>query len=354
LNFTKQILNWFHLSARQLPWRSTRNPYFIWISEVILQQTRVAQGMNYYLRFIDAFPDVRSLAQADINDVLKVWQGLGYYSRARNLHTAANQIVQMYGGGFPDTYLKLIEVKGIGPYTAAAIASIAFKEQVAAIDGNVIRVSSRYFGLYTDGMNTKGRQEILNKLNTVIDSREPGNFNQAMMELGALVCKPLNPECTVCPLRDGCFAFKNERTTELPIPKRKAEVKSRFITYYVPVDLEAGNTVIQRRMNVKDIWYGLYEFVSEEADATNPDAMLLKQLATEGDVLGKYQFEHKLTHRNLYVSFIYFRSDLSRCVLHSAEKVKIQSVPLYAISRLTDRFIMASGFPGFIPPVQIK
>ncbi len=319
-----------------------------------MQQTRVAQGMNYYLRFIDAFPDVRSLAEADINDVLKVWQGLGYYSRARNLHAAASQILNLYGGEFPDTYQKLIAIKGIGPYTAAAISSIAFKEPVAAIDGNVIRVSARFFGIYTDGLNTKGRKEILNRLNSVIDTSEPGNFNQALMELGALVCKPINPECTHCPLSEWCFALRNGKTSELPVPKRKPDVKDRFITYYVPVDLKTGETIIYKRMNIKDIWFGLYEFVAEEADATNTDAMLLKQLATDGDVLGKYQFEHKLTHRNLHVTFIYFRTDLSRCRLNDAKKVRFENVGNYAISRLTDRFIKASGFPGSIPPVQIK
>ncbi|HPR61276.1 MAG TPA: A/G-specific adenine glycosylase, partial [Prolixibacteraceae bacterium] len=207
--FSNKILKWYNINKRELPWRKTKNPYFIWISEVILQQTRVEQGKQYYLKFIDSFPDITSLAAASEDEILKTWQGLGYYSRARNLHKGAKQIVQNYNGIFPNKYHELLKISGIGPYTAAAIASIAFNIAKAAIDGNVYRVLSRVFEINAPIDSSTGKKTFDTLANKLIDNKQPGNYNQALMELGALICKPRNPICENCPLQNNCLAHKN-------------------------------------------------------------------------------------------------------------------------------------------------
>ena len=224
MNFSKNVINWYSDNKRDLPWRHTVNPYFIWLSEIILQQTQVKQGLPYYKSFVKTFPTVYDLAKSDEQTVLKLWQGLGYYSRARNLHFTAKYIVNELGGNFPNSYSEIIKLKGIGDYTASAIASIAFGETTAVVDGNVYRVLSRFFGIETPINSTKGIKEFKALATELIDKREPATFNQAIMEFGAQQCKPKKPYCIICPLQSGCVAFQTNKISELPVKLKKLKV----------------------------------------------------------------------------------------------------------------------------------
>jgi len=215
MSFSKRLINWYHIHKRDLPWRNTTDPFHIWLSEVILQQTRVQQGLPYYNRFIKAFPGVEDLASAPQEKVLKLWQGLGYYSRARNLHTAAQQVAA--AGAFPDNYKDLLKLKGVGEYTAAAIASFAYHEPVAVVDGNVYRVLARIYGISLPINETAGIKEFKKLANQLLDTQYPAAHNQAIMELGALQCVPKNPDCAVCPFQSDCVAFNDSRIAELPV-----------------------------------------------------------------------------------------------------------------------------------------
>src|SRR6056297_2378040 len=231
LKISKTLLTWYEQNKRPLPWRETNNPYSIWISEIILQQTRVNQGINYYYRFIKHFPDIYALANAPVEEVLKIWQGLGYYSRARNMHCAAHQIINNFEGKFPARFQDLLKLKGVGEYTAAAIASIAFHIPEPALDGNVYRVLSRLFGIAESPQKAKGKKIFKQKAFALIQNQPPGIFNQALMEFGALQCMPKNPDCHQCVLQNYCFAFQNKLVTELPVKKTKINQRLRYITF---------------------------------------------------------------------------------------------------------------------------
>lgn len=259
--FNKELINWYKEHKRDLPWRNTRNPYFIWISEIILQQTRIAQGLDYYQRFIKTFPDVRSLADAKEDDVLKLWQGLGYYSRARNLHEAAKQIVRL--GHFPNTYESIIELKGVGDYTAAAISSFAFALPYAAVDGNVFRVLSRYLGIETPIDTTIGKKEFAIAAKEMLDKDNPGMYNQAIMDFGSTLCTPTNPDCKTCPLTDSCRAFEEKKVELLPIKSHKTKTRNRYFNY---IYIHAGNYTYINKRNGNDIWKGLYELPLIESE----------------------------------------------------------------------------------------
>lgn len=239
-----------------MPWRNTSDPYKIWLSEIILQQTRIDQGMPYYLRFIEAFPQIKYLAEADELQVLKLWEGLGYYSRARNLHKTAQIIVEQYHSKFPDTYDELLKLKGVGPYTAAAIASIVFNEPVAAIDGNVLRVVSRLFLIEDPVDRSSTVKSIRSLLYEFIKKEDPGTFNQAMMELGALICTPKKPKCDSCPVNTHCIGFAEGKHEKLPVKIGKVKVKNEYFNYLIP-ELK-GKTIISKRNS--GIWTGLYQF----------------------------------------------------------------------------------------------
>ena len=285
MDFTETILHWYAENGRDLPWRRTRDPYAVWLSEIILQQTRVTQGWAYWERFMDRFPTVDDLAAAPEDEVMRLWQGLGYYSRARNLHTAAKQIVAM--GGFPDTLEGIRSLKGVGDYTAAAIGSIAFDLPAAVVDGNVYRVLARYFGIATPVGTTEAKKEFTALANRLLPTDAPAAFNQGMMDFGATCCTPVNPACLTCPLQPSCQAFRDGRIDLLPVKKEAAKPVERHLTYvFVRVD---GFVAIHRRGS-GDIWQGLWEpWLTDEVPA---DARLL----VEG-------FKHQLTHRTLFADF---------------------------------------------------
>lgn len=285
MSFTATILQWFRENGRQLPWRETRDPYAIWLSEVILQQTRIEQGRPYWERFMRRWPTVEALAAASEDEVLREWQGLGYYSRARHLHTAAKQIVER--GGFPDTFEKIRQLKGVGDYTAAAIGSIAFDLPVAVVDGNVYRVLARHFGISTPINTTEGKKEFATLAQSLLPVAEASSYNQAMMDFGALQCTPSSPLCPSCPLQETCLALHENRVGELPVKQKTLKIKERRITYvYIRY---AGETAIHRRP-AGDIWQGLYEPFNTE-------------IVPFGAFFLRQNVKHVLTHRIIYADF---------------------------------------------------
>lgn len=303
-SFANLILSWFSANYRDLPWRKSKNPYHIWLSEIILQQTRVIQGLPYFEKFIQKYPSIENLANASEEEVLRLWQGLGYYSRARNLHKCSKIIADKYQGTFPDTSMALIKLPGIGPYTAAAIASIAFEEPVPVIDGNVLRVCSRYLGIREEINSSSVLQRIRKFLTSEIDNAEPGNFNQALMELGALVCKPGKPECLLCPLHTNCLGYNTGIASQLPVKKPKNIKKKRFFNYLI---LKSSGKIYMQQRNIKDIWKGLFEFLLIESDRLHtwhslPEMqnipVAMKDCIFESDL-----YHHVLTHQNIIARF---------------------------------------------------
>ncbi|MBQ7419288.1 MAG: A/G-specific adenine glycosylase [Prevotella sp.] len=285
MSFATTILQWFEENGRALPWRETRDPYAIWLSEIILQQTRIEQGRPYWERFMERWHTVEDLAAASEDEVLREWQGLGYYSRARNLHHAAKQIVAM--GGFPQTLEGIRSLKGVGDYTAAAIGSIAFDLPAAVVDGNVYRVLARHYGITTPINTTEGKKEFTALAQSLLPERKASAFNQAMMDFGAIQCCPTSPSCPSCPLQETCVAFREGRVEELPVKQKTLKIKERHLTYvYIRYQ---GQTAIHRRP-AGDIWQGLYE--PWLTDMPPADAILLRQ-----------HVKHVLTHRIIYADF---------------------------------------------------
>jgi A/G-specific adenine glycosylase len=299
------LTDWYHQNKRNLPWRNSRNPYFIWLSEVILQQTRVDQGTAYYHKFTERYPTVTDLATAPEEDVMLSWQGLGYYSRARNLHAAAKSVVAEHQGKFPNTYQNIRNLKGVGDYTAAAVASIAFDLPHAAVDGNVNRVVSRLFEVEENPLLPPGKRKIQEISNTLLDKKNPGSYNQAMMELGATVCKPRNPTCGICPVNQYCQAFASGRQHDFPVKGEKNKVKTRYLHFVIFKDAE--NRVLVSRRGANDIWKGLYQFPLLETDGpVEPHALIIP--GTENMTLTKVtsNIRHLLTHRELIIGFYHF------------------------------------------------
>lgn len=268
-DFTRKLMRWNRKeNRRQMPWKGESDPYKIWLSEVMLQQTRVEQGWAYYEKFIKAFPTISHLARADGQLVFKMWEGLGYYSRCKNLLATARIIANNHEGRFPDTYEEIIKLKGIGPYTAAAIASFAFNENRAVVDGNVQRVISRYFGISTPVDSTQGKRLYNDMAQTLIDENHPGAYNQAIMDFGATICKPKNPLCSDCVQSRECVAFNNGYVNRLPVKEKVLKVKTRWFYYFI---IEDGNSVYIRKREEKDIWQNLHEFVLLEKDEPDED-----------------------------------------------------------------------------------
>ncbi|MBI3219136.1 MAG: A/G-specific adenine glycosylase [Bacteroidetes bacterium] len=302
--FAQKIIRWYTEHKRPLPWRETTDPYKIWLSEIILQQTRVAQGLPYYERFVNTYPTVAKLAAAPQQNVLRLWQGLGYYSRARNLHTCAKRIVEMYRGVFPNTFNDLQKLPGVGPYTAAAIASIAFKESVAVVDGNVYRVLARVFGIEIDTASTEGKKYFFEKANQLVPAKDPDLFNQAVMEFGALHCLPQNPKCDDCIFSNTCIARKHELQNVLPIKSKKTKIKKRYFYYF---NFQFKNKLLMKLRVGKDIWQGLFDFyLIEKKRATKSTG-----LSEENETLSSYvpsklpvPFKHVLSHQQLFIYFI--------------------------------------------------
>ena len=331
MNFAVTLLQWFKNNGRSLPWRETKDAYAIWLSEVILQQTRIVQGMSYWERFMAQWPTVNDLAAATENEVLKAWQGLGYYSRARNLHTAAQQVMKL--GGFPQTFKELKTLKGVGDYTAAAIASIAFGEPVAVVDGNVYRVLSRYYGIDTPIDSTEGKKEFQALAQSLLPINEPADYNEAIMDFGATQCTPNSPHCSACPLCETCVAFREQRINELPVKSKKVKQRERHFTYlYIEYE---GKIAIHQR-GAGDIWQGLWEFPQEEYLTSSEDSAW----RTEAQLLQK-GVKHILTHQILLAD-IYLWQPTRRPQLPS-EFIWIEKQDLenYALPRLIEILLKA-------------
>ena len=317
MEFSNSLIHWYLQNKRDLPWRNTTNPYLIWLSEIMLQQTRVAQGLPYFLAFTEAFPTVFDLAKADEEQVLKLWQGLGYYSRARNLHATAKYIAMELNGNFPDNYKNLLQLKGVGEYTAAAIASFSYNEPVAVVDGNVFRVLSRYFNIDSDISDGKTKKEFQNLAQEVLPLDNPALFNQAIMEFGALQCVPKNPNCEDCIFSSSCGALQQKRVAKLPVKSKKTKVSNKFFNYLVLKDV-TGNFVVKKREG-KGIWENLYEFPLIETEELVSELDFMNQLAemdffdqkpNEIFVLHPQIIQHKLSHQNLYIRFFQLNFDV--------------------------------------------
>lgn len=338
--FTSQLISWYNDNKRELPWRNTTDPYKIWISEIILQQTRVAQGYEYFLRFIKRFPDVQTLADADEDEVMKYWQGLGYYSRARNLHAAAKSM----NGIFPSTYQGVLNLKGVGEYTAAAICSISYGMPYAVVDGNVYRVLSRYFGIDTPIDSTEGKKIFKELAQELIDKERPALYNQAVMEFGALQCTPATPDCTSCPIADGCLALANNMIKQLPVKQHKTKVTNRYFNY---IYVRAGEYTFIRKRTGNDIWKNLFELplietqeqVSEEKLYSLPE---FQSLVGKGDDVSikllLANVKHVLSHRVIYANFYCLDLPEYRTLPDGYIKVRKEDLEKYAISRLTQIF----------------
>ncbi|MBN2213428.1 MAG: A/G-specific adenine glycosylase [Bacteroidales bacterium] len=346
MNLSPVLAKWYLQNKRDLPWRYTSSPYKIWLSEIILQQTRVDQGIEYYHKFLRHYPSLSDLSKATLDEILNIWQGLGYYSRARHLHETARKIVNEYGGRFPENYSELIKLKGVGPYTAAAIASIAFNEPVAVIDGNVYRVLARFFGLDLPVSSTEGRLQFEKLANSILDHNNPGMHNQAIMEFGAIQCVPLKPDCGCCPLRNTCHALLNNKIKVLPVKKTKARLKERYFNYLV---ITSGNKIILRKRTKKDIWKMLYEFPlietpvrKSETEIINSSGWkeILENTASAKIINTSKLYEHTLTHQKLYVRF--FRIIIDKSHFSFPEEcipVDIRSLKEYAVPKLIERYM---------------
>lgn len=306
-NFSKKIIDWYQSHKRDLPWRETRDPYKIWLSEIILQQTRVAQGLPYYLKFVENFPDVISLADAKEDRVLRLWQGLGYYSRARNLHACAKKIKNEYDGVFPNTFAELMKLPGIGSYTAAAIASIAFAEPVAVVDGNVFRVLARVFGIDKDISANDSKTYFFEKAIELIDKNQPDLFNQAVMEFGAMHCTPQKPNCDECVFARTCVANQQSLQNILPIKIRKQKVRKRYFTYII---IEYRGKLLMRKRGAGDIWSGLYDFwLVENGKEKKSDAVVaeIKELEKAEIQSESKLYKHILSHQQLLTHFVWIK-----------------------------------------------
>jgi len=308
MELSQILMDWYRNNQRDLPWRRTNDPYAIWLSEVILQQTRVEQGMPYWLRFMEDFPTVTDLANADEREVLRLWQGLGYYSRARNLHAAAKVVRDEYNGIFPNQYEQIRALKGIGDYTAAAISSFAFNLPHAVVDGNVYRFLSRIFEINTPIDSTNGKKEFFVLANELIDKSNPGMFNQAIMEFGAMQCKPSNPDCSVCPFNQYCQSFATNTVSEYPVKSKKTKTRNRYFDFLILSDEK--NTLLQKREE-KDIWQGLYQFPLIESTTKNKSKLdfskseVANYLNTNSHKLVKSSaiVKHILSHQIIYAKF---------------------------------------------------
>ncbi len=341
MHISKVITNWYQLNARKLPWRETKDPYKIWVSEIILQQTRVAQGLSYYIRFIDAFPDILSLSKAPEDLVLKRWEGLGYYSRARNMMFAANQIVDLHQGVFPNQYHEIIKLKGIGPYTAAAISSFAFGQAYAVVDGNVSRVLSRYYGIDTAINSLQGKKLFSELAQEIINLKDPATHNQAMMEFGALQCKPANPSCNSCPLASSCIAFSTNKVKEFPVKEKKHQAINKYLHFFL---ISNHQQILIEKRNYSGIWKGLYQLplLETEQNKQVEDVLLLPALT---QMLGNHQYKleniqeitHKLTHRNLYIRFYHFI--VSEFADHSYIKINQEKTDAFAFPRPIEKYL---------------
>ncbi|MCB9224936.1 MAG: A/G-specific adenine glycosylase [Crocinitomicaceae bacterium] len=335
-DFSTLIKNWYRQNARELPWRSTSDPYAIWLSEIILQQTRVDQGMDYYLKFLDHYPDIQSLANATEDQVLNDWQGLGYYSRARNLHASAKYVVNELNGKFPTEYGSVLSLKGVGAYTAAAICSFAYDHPHAVVDGNVYRVLARLDNCEMPIDSGKGQKYFQRLAEELLDENDPAVHNQAIMELGALICTPKNPDCENCPVNEICISRINGTQLDLPVKEKKTKVRNRYFHYLI---WRSNEQVAIRKRTGKDIWQGLYEFhlieVENEKDQPNFPLQGDQKVMLDGE------YQHILSHQRIHAKFwVIDTLDLPK--VNDLMHIKIEQLDDYPMPQLLIRYLTSS------------
>ncbi|MEN7547507.1 A/G-specific adenine glycosylase [Rapidithrix thailandica] len=326
-NFAERLIQWYTENKRDLPWRHTRDPYKIWLSEVILQQTRVKQGMPYYLKFVATYPTVKTLAEASEQEVLRLWQGLGYYSRARNMHAAAKYITEELEEQFPDNYKDLLALKGVGKYTAAAIASFSFNETVAVVDGNVYRVLARIFGVEKDIASSEGQRYFAKLAGSLVSSKRPDLYNQAIMEFGAIHCKPANPDCMFCTFAVECEAQQKGLQAKLPVKLKKVKVKDRYFTYFI---VEHQEQLLMKERQSGDVWQGLYDFPLVESDNFSDLEKILQTGLTIGKIkntdflcdLEAKHYKHVLSHQRIHARFVRVKVNQNPTAKQVAKELK--------------------------------
>ena len=341
MNFSQILLDWYCLNKRDLPWRKTHNPYFIWLSEIILQQTRVEQGLPYYLKFIHEFPTVIDLAQSKEDRVLKIWQGLGYYSRARNLHFSAKYIMENYQGKFPKEYNEILNLKGIGEYTAAAISSFSFGLPYAVVDSNVVRVLSRYFGIDMSFDTSLGKSKYRKLAQDLLDKQNHAENNQAIMDFGAIQCTPKSPKCDNCPFILNCVAYNTNSINKFPVRNKKNNVKKRFLNYlFINTD---NHIVLDKRG--PGVWQGLYDFPFLEFSVKKNDEQVMfsnEWMRFFNNIDYKIEsvsdeYMHKLSHQHIFAKF--WKINVKRTSLCNHNFIKKSSLKNYPVSILTDKFL---------------
>lgn len=349
--FLKGLLQWNKVNPRPMPWHGEKNPYKIWISEIILQQTRVAQGTPYYLKFIKKFPTIKALAKAKEDQVLKQWEGLGYYSRARNLHKAAKLVVNDLNGKFPDNYKSLLDLPGIGPYTAAAISSFAYEEKKGVLDGNVIRVLSRFYGIKEAVDNAKAKNKLQNLTDEIVQNASPSEYNQAIMNFGALQCVPISPDCSSCNLKKNCVALKENKVSEIPLKSKKVKIKERY--FHFLMIFNDNDILIQKRTD-KDIWKGLYQFPLLESEknkelSTKEIHHFLTPLSNmfiqfEPSKVIKHQLTHRLIKARFYKIYVNKFQDIKK---KDFNLINRESISNFAFPRLIDVYLDKKPIPLF-------
>ena len=348
MNFSDEIINWYHQNKRDLPWRNTKDPYKIWLSEIILQQTRVAQGLSYFNKFISHYPTIKLLANAPEQEVLNLWQGLGYYSRARNLHFTARLITEKYNGIFPSDYKTILSLKGVGEYTAAAITSFAYGLSYPVIDGNVYRVLSRVFGVELPIDSTLGKKAFQQLATELIDVNCPADYNQAIMEFGALQCLPKSPSCENCPLHLSCYALKNNKISELPKKKKKIKQRNRYFNYLIIIEDEC---ITLNKRTGKDIWVGLYDFPlletktrMEEFDAFNVAFkgldLTFQKKSTE--------LKHILTHQKIYAIFWHVSVKNKKKMAEKYVQPPLKELNNYPVPKLIDNYLQSISLNSYL------
>lgn len=339
MKVNESLLEWYDREGRSLPWREKITPYKIWLSEIIMQQTRIAQGLPYYNKFVKELPTIRDFANAEQDFILNLWQGLGYYSRARNMHHAAKQVMDEFGGMFPDTFKDLKRLKGVGDYTAAAIASIAFNEKKAVVDGNVYRVLSRLFNIDTPIDSTEGKKYFQSLADELIDADRPGDYNQAIMDFGAMVCMPKNPDCSNCPLVEKCEGFANNSIANLPVKSKKVKVTNRYFEYY---EITSDDHLLIEQRTSNDIWKGLYQIPLVEVNSQSEKG--IGQLRdrfglNEVEVSASGEAKHILSHQKLFTRF--YKIDLQDKIEipENYKWVKRSELKDYAFPKLISNYI---------------
>ncbi|MDA3853328.1 MAG: A/G-specific adenine glycosylase [Bacteroidales bacterium] len=340
LYLQQKLHHWYLDNKRDLPWRHTTDPYRIWVSEIMLQQTQVAQGLPYYLRFMERFDSVQDLANAEEEEVLKLWQGLGYYSRARNLHAAAKQVVNDFDGIFPTNYDALITLKGVGDYTASAVSSFSAGEARACIDGNVIRVICRLFGVDIPYDVGEGQRAIRALADELLSQKDSATHNQAIMEFGALQCTPKNPSCDTCPFQDKCVALDKQQVTELPIKSKKTKVQNLFLYYFV---FQQGDKIIIQQRSDSGIWRNMYEFPILESPTKLKKAEVLEHLSeistlSKAEINFSSTYTHILSHRKIQATFIHVKNENELPQLAKTQSITLSEFDNYPVSRLIERF----------------